>query len=408
MQSRTLACLLVFAATTTAVQAATITARSCSATDVQRAIAAAEEGDTVAIPAGRCTWTSPVHIINKGLTLRGAGVGQTVITNGYAADEVLQIHLQAGDPTTYVTAFTIDAALQDTGSNGVMVLVGGGMNQFRIHHMEILNLVERGIIVAMDGEQVSGLIDHVTFSMPGARGGSKAISILGTGPEEHQPFTRPFELGSSHFIFIEDCTFNYGGQNDGALDAYGGARYVFRHNVVNNTNVEHHGADSGSYRGVHSFEIYANTFVCLAGCAPQRKHYFRSGSGVIFNNRYFGNYRGMDVTNYRSDEEHPPWGRCDGSSPWDENRPGESGYPCLDQIGHVFGPRPGGKSTFQGLYEWGNTHDGRNVDISVSGQNAHIHIKVNRDFFNDTVRPGYVPYAYPHPLQGSGPDSGAR
>ncbi len=391
--------LASISATASARGAETINAASCSRNDVQNAINSAQDGDTVAIPSGNCTWTSQVQINNKGITLRGAGVGHTVITNGYSSDEVLKINLRSGNSTTNITGFTINADRRDTGSNGVIELVGGGLNQFRIHHMEILNLLERGIVVSMRGQQVSGLIDHVTFSMPGSSGGSKAISILGTGPEEHQPFSRPFELGSNKFIFIEDCTFNFGGRHDGALDAYAGARYVFRHNVVNNTNVEHHGADSGGYRGVHSFEIYENTFVCSEGCSSQRKHYFRSGSGVIFNNTYSGNYKGMDVTNYRSDKSHAPWGRCNGSSPWDENRPGGSGYACLDQIGHIFGTSTGGSNTLQGLYEWGNTHDGNNVNITVSSHNADVHIKASRDFFNDTVRPGYVPYTYPHPLQ---------
>ena len=218
----------------------------------------------------------------------------------------------------------------------------------------------------MAGMEVSGLIDHGTFHMPIASGGSKALSISGTGPEESQPFSRPLALGSGKFIFIEDCTFNYGGHNDGAMDAYGGARYVFRHNTVNNTNVEHHGADSGGFRGVHSFEIYNNAFRCTGACASQRKHYFRSGTGVIFNNTYSGNYYdGAELTNYRSDESFPPWGKCDGTSPWDQNKPGQNGYACLDQIGHVFGPAPGGANILEPLYEWNNTHDGADVDLFV-------------------------------------------
>lgn len=400
MMCRTLIILLgLVTATTSTVEATTISARSCSQPDVQNAINSARDGDTVVIPPGNCRWSSQVNISSKGITLRGAGVGRTTITNDYLLDEVLQINLRAGSPTTSITAFTIDADHRDTGSKGVVEFVGGSLNQFRIHHFEIVNLLKRGIVVAMNGQEVSGLIDHVTFSVPATSGVGKAISITGTGPERHQPFSRPFALGTDKFIFIEDCVFNFGGRNDGALDAYGGARYVFRHNRVNNTNVEHHGADSGGYRGVHSFEIYENAFVCSGACSPQRKHYFRSGSGVIFNNTYFGNYKGMDVTNYRSDEAHAPWGRCDGSSPWDENRPGEVGYACLDQIGHVFGASPGGLNTLQGLYEWGNTHEGSNVNIAVSGHQADPHIKEGRDFFNDTVRPGYVPYTYPHPLQ---------
>jgi hypothetical protein len=383
----------------------TIMAASCSSANVQSAINSAVDGDTVIVPAGSCTWTSAVSINNKGITLQGAGIGQTIITNG-SSNIIVHISLQVGAPTLSITGFTFDANLRDTGSEPFMEIIGGGMNAFRLHHFEMINLLERGIIIDLDGNEGSGLIDHCTFGMPVKSGGSKALSLLGVGPEEHQPFSRPLELGSAKFIFIEDCTFNYGGPNDGALDAYSGARYVFRHNIVNNTHVEHHGADSGFSRGVHSFEIYENKFTCTGDCENQRKFYFRSGTGVVFNNTFTGNYSEAELTNYRSDESFDPWGICNGSSPWDENRPGQNGYACLDQIGHVFGPTSGGANKLEPLYEWGNTQNGRaDVDFVVSASHAYAdkHIVEGRDFYNDMPRPGYIPYPYPHPLTGVSP-----
>jgi hypothetical protein len=382
--------------------AATINAASCSRTDVLNAITAAANGDRVLVPAGTCTWTSRITVSGKGITLAGAGIHRTTIVNG-TNSTALEFNFTPGEPTTYVEGFTFNAN-NVSSSDAMILLVGGGLNQFRIHHFSMTNLRDRGIEVFMDGLEVSGLIDHGTFHMPSADTGSKALSISGTGPEESQPFSRPLALGSGKFIFIEDCTFNYGGRNDGAMDAYAGARYVFRHNTVNNTNVEHHGADSGGFRGVHSFEIYNNAFRCTGACASQRKHYFRSGTGVIFNNTYSGNYDGAELTNYRSDESFAPWGKCDGTSPWDQNKPGQNGYACLDQIGHVFGPDPGGANILEPLYEWNNTHDGADVDLFVgtAHANADRHIVQGRDFFNDTPRPGYTPYVYPHPLQVGG------
>ena len=380
--------------------AATINAASCSSTHVQNAINTAADGDRVFVPAGTCTWTSRVIVPGKGITLAGAGITQTTIVNG-TNSTALEFDFTPGNSTTYVEGFTFNAN-NVSGADAMILLVGGGLNQFRMHHFSMTNLVDRGIEVFMAGAEVSGLIDHATFHMPIATGGSKALSISGTGPEESQPFSRPLALGSAKFIFIEDCTFNYGGRNDGALDAYAGARYVFRHNTVNNTNVEHHGADSGGFRGVHSFEIYNNVFRCTGACASQRKHYFRSGTGVIFNNTYSGNYDEAALTNYRSDESFAPWGKCDGTSPWDQNKPGQNGYACLDQIGHVFGPAPGGANIVEPLYEWNNTHDGVDVDLVVENTNAATHIVQGRDFFNDTQRPGYTPYPYPHPLQSGG------
>jgi hypothetical protein len=99
------------------------------------------------------------------------------------------------------------------------------------------------------------------------------------------------------------------------------------------------------------------------------------------------------------------WGKCDGTSKWDGNTPGQNGYPCLDQIGHVFGPSPGGANLLEPLYEWNNTHDRADVDLIVgsSHANADRHIVQGRDFINDTPRPGYAPFPYPHPLRSGDP-----
>ena len=64
------------------VQAATIPATTCSRADVQAAITAASNGDTVTIPTGTCVWSSKVTI-TKSLTIQGAGIDETVITQGF-------------------------------------------------------------------------------------------------------------------------------------------------------------------------------------------------------------------------------------------------------------------------------------------------------------------------------------
>jgi hypothetical protein len=63
------------------VAAATIRAASCFQADVQAAIDAASDGDTVAVPAGGCTWTVGI-VVSKGIKLQGAGVKNTVISGG--------------------------------------------------------------------------------------------------------------------------------------------------------------------------------------------------------------------------------------------------------------------------------------------------------------------------------------
>ena len=59
-------------------RAATYTAASCNAIDVQKAINSAAQGDAVIIPAGTCTWTSGIAISGKGITVSGQGSGSIV------------------------------------------------------------------------------------------------------------------------------------------------------------------------------------------------------------------------------------------------------------------------------------------------------------------------------------------
>jgi len=363
------------------VRAADINAASCSDTDVQAAIDSAVDGDRVLIPAGSCTWTVEVTSTNKGITLEGAGVANTTIING-TGGRAMRFFLEAGDPTFILTAFTYDHN-NIGGSTIGMTMTGGGLDAFRIHHIDFINLNGTGLSIDMDGLEVSGLVDNNLFDMP-VTSGSKSIRIFGTGPSQHQPFSRPIELGSEKFIFVEDNTFDFDDANDGSQDCFGGARYVFRHNTVINTKTGHHGADSGNFRGIHSFEIYDNTYNRTAA-GNIRMHHLRSSTGVLYNNTYTGNYGQLTVTNFRCDESQGFAGICDGTSIWDENQPSTSGYACLDQIGHVFTENSGGDNDLVPFYVWNNRHEGVRLDATVNGHSCSAYIVEDRDFYDEAA-----------------------
>jgi hypothetical protein len=59
-------------------QAATIQVASCSYSDISNAIAMANAGDIINVPAGNCSWSNNL-IITKGVSLIGAGVDKTII-----------------------------------------------------------------------------------------------------------------------------------------------------------------------------------------------------------------------------------------------------------------------------------------------------------------------------------------
>ncbi len=85
-----------------AVNAQTVLAKSCNTSDVQTAINAATEGQTVNIPAGTCTWTSGVSLSGKGLTIQGAGSGRIVAISSTTLSSIA-----TGPQTLIVTGTTI-------------------------------------------------------------------------------------------------------------------------------------------------------------------------------------------------------------------------------------------------------------------------------------------------------------
>lgn len=367
-------------------QAAVINATSCSQIDVQAAINSAIDGDVVVVPSGNCTWTNTVSILNKAITIKGAGIDQTVITDSTPSgweQNALLINNLSGKSIT-VTGFTFKGG---TGSEGILQ-IKGGTKKFRIDHIKFDNPSTRCIQIF---GYTYGVIDNCTWNV-GQSSGIQGVSVIADGDDA---WNRDLTLGTENAVYVENCTFNYSNLNDGALDAYGGARYVFRYNTVVGTSVGHHGRDSGGYRSTHSFEIYNNTFN-NTGTAVFTSMNFRGGTGVVFGNTITGNYNNfMYVHNYRSCGSYAPAGICDGSSVYDGNESGKEGYPCQDQIGRTTG------QTLSPLYEWNNTYKGGNGDIVVSNDCTRmttLHIIQNRDFYNDTPKPGYIPYTYPHPL----------
>jgi hypothetical protein len=386
-----------------AADAAVIQASSCAAVDVRAAVAAADDGDTVAVPAGECVWRCPsamnpaVSISGKRIVLRGAGAGTTVITDstGTAFREVaLLVESQGGKPFR-VTGFTFKGMRRGS-STAPGIHVSSGSRGWRIDHCTLDATGTRGRGIVAGG---SGVIDHCTFVNT-----YQGVAVFGDGD---QSWAAPLSPGTADAVYVESCVFDYDEPYDGALDAYGGARYVFRHNTVTNTNLGHHGFDSGNYRSTLSHEIYGNTFLADRAriwCVFRS----RGGTGVLFDNVATGDIgAGYLLVNYRTccmcdDPEHchttcSSWGRCDGTNPLDGNEDA-SGYPCKDQVGR------GTDQSLEPVYEWNNTVNGEDADIAVndpwgcSGPSMADHIKEGRDFYNDTPRPGYTPYPYPHPL----------
>ncbi len=373
-------------------------AASCSQAHVQAAIDAASDGDFVLVPAGACAWTTSVdsepavRIAGKGIILQGAGVGQTVITDatGTGWNNSLII-VDAEDGKLFrITGFTF------TGVNSpAAVNIKGASRAFRIDHNRFENHSAFFTAVYPSG-RIYGLVDHNSF----------LNSRVLVRDDEDAAWMRPLTLGTENAVYIEDndfeCTVHCN-----AVDAGSGARYVFRYNTMTNTHVEAHSGCPSGLRATFSYEIYSNTMV--ATTPTYRPFLLRGGTGVVFDNVITGSYTTphIHVDDQRTCDGlsgydcHDPWDRCDGTSPFDGNQPGMSGYPCRDQIGRSTDWGRYAAQSLQPLYEWGNKFYGSDVDIvlnPVMCAMTAVHIQEGRDYYNDTVRPGYTPYKYPHPL----------
>jgi hypothetical protein len=409
-------CLLVLLAD---VYADTHNAASCSRDDVQAAIDAASNGDTVIVPAGTVTWDSGITI-SKGILVQGAGMDKTVIiTPGGNSVNIT-------NNTGYllrVTGFTFDGTGYEWAGYGQCINIGDAKD-FRIDHIELYNQFN-GISVNGIAE---GLVDNCTYYIHETKHYYTPFPFMYNNVSYDDPSCSHWNYyseksltpGTSMAWYIEDCYIDMDEdmfRSSGILYAGDGGRVVFRYNT--------------GYGPVDVCELYG-----ISGWRPARsfswaelyenkihfKNYgysfqFRGGTGVVFDNEITGDTSGWgNDFNLRNDRSCGPLehyycegsivvrsDQCDGTSPCDGNTPGMNGYPCLDQIG--MGPGPMGSQSHEPLYSWNNTYNGAAIyarDINQCPAETS-HVLENRDFYNDTPRPGYTPYQYPHPLQGAEP-----
>jgi len=389
------------------------TAATCSLSNVQAAINAASAGDTVAVPAGRCTWSGQATI-NKSLTIQGAGIDvTTIVSRGF--------DISAGVNDYRITGFTFDGAW---GSN-YLIRHGQsrtGNKRFRIDHNKFINkeYTTSGTIVFHGFSY--GVIDHNVFQDTL----DEILSVGGDGAPAYSrsPVVGGYENGS---IFIEDnqftltsaCSAHFGGDPNGAaenvFDGNSGPRIVFRYNTVTDSPtcrwmypLEVHGFESefstvGDARPVYGLEVYNNTFVSnYAGGGMALKLRGLGGGGVVFNNTFTGSGHSFsalaEIRNLRSHTSDDTGSLSKGNL----NAAGytmlahsrqadEGGLICEHCSGHtglIFGQ-------VHNLYFWSNTNAG-GVSVESAGF-TRTDVLLNTHYFMSAM-PGYTPYTYPHPL----------
>jgi hypothetical protein len=359
----------------------TVEAKSGALENVKLAIASAREGDTVTVPAGEASWTSPL-VITKAITLQGATSIEGNVSNPTVTDKTVvfddlprqnRSHPQAkqqqglpqrppvvssgarslrgqrgaaaklnatGAPNTdrmpaiivarlkpdqsfRLTGFTFKSGSVTTYAQNGGVHLMGTCPSARIDHCHFDQLYANPFI--MTHGQIYGVIDHCVFD---ERPQALTFQIYhdGWGGHTHGDgsWADATYFGSEKFLFIEDNTFrNAKGYKSNGIDSYGGARYVARHNYLVDTPIGGHGTETtGRFRGVRAVEIYNNTF--LWSLVDPRGQ-LRSGTMLEFNNVRTGKEdprsKSTHLTCYRQFRPFPLWGGANGNNRLDLNDP---------------------------------------------------------------------------------------
>ena len=290
-----------------------ITAASPSFADVSTAIAQANPGDTVIVPAGTAIWNDHL-IITKGVNLIGAGIGQTVITsnytepnhhyqpaNGYSPSQCLEQYLITYHPSNpsenepfRLSGFTFDLASK---CEGIMVVnyVNSPHVNIRIDNNRIINPAigtnssypwEYGVgIVMCIWGQLYGVVDNNVIS------GAAYFNVIGMNEANWSNET--FQFGSASNLYFEDndITLASSDTSQGGIISGAGGRWCFRYNHIHATAcpqglwpvLDAHGnMGAGGNLGLMGFEAYGNTIDI--GTYGGRFVDQRGGRALVYNN----------------------------------------------------------------------------------------------------------------------------
>ena len=262
--------------------AAIINAASAAYSDVASAVSSARSGDTVLVPAGSATWSSPL-VITKGLILQGAGMGQTVITSAITDQNAGIIKYVPASPILNevfrITGFTLDA---NNMSNGIYLQnrTETIVNKVRIDHNRILN---PGGLNAGRGIDISGTVYGVIDNNIIESGMVKAIDSYGVNETSWGHLSRNY--GNSYNIYYEDNIFI---ANNTYHSAGHGGRYVSRYNIYSGAQrnmfpiFDMHGNQAAGY-GTMVGEIYGN-FIDLGAYGGNLLDQ-RGGQALVFFNK---------------------------------------------------------------------------------------------------------------------------
>jgi hypothetical protein len=248
------------------VHAATWTASDCSQSAVQSALNQASTGDTVNIPPGSATWSGGI-VVNKGITINGAGTNSTQISNSQALvngteQSLLQIAPATDSP---ITIKNISFSQASGGVNcAINSFPGGAVLPTKVR---ITSCVFQGFNFAIMSRSMFGVVDHCEFinnrvvsRVPGFYSSSNLRQIPAPPWDWDSTYTWCYE--NCHMQVAASVVYQYFGDTEYP------AAYTIRYckfDVTRNAGDGYDGYDmhgSGGTVAVNpvGIQIYGNTF----------------------------------------------------------------------------------------------------------------------------------------------------
>ncbi|MGZ3794202.1 MAG: hypothetical protein ACXVCP_17765 [Bdellovibrio sp.] len=224
--------------------AAIVSANSCSYADVSTAVTAAAPGDTVTVPAGSCTWNSTLAI-DKGISLLGSGIGNTIIANGMTDNFPFLISYNPFDKAANllfrVSGFTF--SLNPT-SSGISLSSGNTLilqTKIRVDHNKFFFSSPQGFADNhyLVHAGVKGVVDNNDFGpawypMRTPNSPITSPNSTGGGVNEWDNWQGIIFGAADNNLWFEDNTFSIGNTGNGynITDCQEGGRYAYRYNTI--------------------------------------------------------------------------------------------------------------------------------------------------------------------------------
>lgn len=375
---------------------------------LRSAINSAPDGATLVLPAGnfRLVGTRAITInVDKSIHLKGQGKGVTTLyrDRADATDQQLDWGYMIGfrgtknpDHVVEIEGITfqgLERSTQTGDGKSISQDQGVYFNNVAVHfhHCEVKWIGYTAVKYWHDVGWARGVIHnndiHTNFRWTASLGifqHGYGVGVHGVGGWVDDP-----QFGSENFVFIED---NYFNDNRHSVAASHPAKYVFRYNTIEdndkNAPIDFHGAGSRN-DSTRAVEIYENEIRNNTGARTWAAISARGGEGVIWNNRITGHPQGFN-------RGIQIWPEVRGSYPQKQQHGWQSGLQY--GAGHRgTDPDREGKGD---LWVWGNDFDSAVLyPIHLDGGSQLVE---GRDVHFEP-RPGYVPYAYPHPMRSDDP-----